>query len=437
MIIIFALIMIFLVIFMWTYLVSINFFWWDFINMYGSIISSDIINERNMELLPKYVQYYNTDWWEGDYYCNWVDNDCNFRNVYWFLPPNITVDIWNFENLKWSWFVFNFTWDLSKWVKIWVFDMWWNYSITDVLYTGGFYFKNLSWENYNIKLKNQSNNWIQYYVSLSGSEWLRNFSINDSNYWVVSHEYWYYNKKWNIFDDNIVYMSWFSIDLHDILWFSWLDESYSGSSYKIHFNWWWNDINWLFVYTWKKNLSSWENLFIDINPGPTGCSQILKWYYWNPVRWDIVVPIDSDTINYRKWQWFYTNFNLTWALYTNCTSDLSSIYWEIIFDYLWVEMFSLQAGRQYNFTWNYINTWSNLFTKSLQYYSYSWSDFPIWIINDSNYWIWFIWWKLSTWNILSNIVSNINLWTGMNSLISWMDSNKIYFKNIIWWYSDR
>lgn len=423
-----TLIIIVIILFMWTYILSINLFLWDFKDLYSSALQSDIVNQRNFDLTPIYMNSYNSDLGNNNYDCTEWDNDCKFRWVFGFLPPNSMIDLWNFRLIQGSWFVLDFTWVINKWIKLWVYEMWWELALSNTYFWSWYISRELAWKDYNLKLKNQWDSWVQYMIYLSWWNWLKDFSVDENNFATLSYDYSYYTKRSNLFDKKISYNSWFYLSIDTLISFLWLDPNLSDDVNTLHFYWWWNDYLWVFIYSSYSVFTTWQNILIDGLTWATNCTDRLNWYYWNPMRWDIVWPIDSTTLATWQSSWFYSNLSMAWWLYSNCDGKVDDIYGEIIYTYTptSTELFFLQSWRDYDYVTNTIIENTDL-NPSMQFYNYWWKDIPIWLIYDSNYGIWFMGWRLSTGTQLEKIVEQTNLGTWMNILIYNLDANNINF----------
>lgn len=435
MIVILVAIVITLIAFIWTYMMSINFFVWDFKNLYSDVIQSKIVNQRNFELSDTYVQSYNSDSWNNDYRCDNIDNDCLFRSLFWFIPPESLIDLWNFYNLSWDSINFEFTWNITNSIDVWIYEIDWSKNIKDSFIDSGYLEPKLNWNDYNIKIRNNNQFWIQYFVYLSWWEWIKDFTIDESSLWQIWYDYSFFNKKWFILWWDISFIKWFTVNIEfllEILWFSQDDENRLS---KIHYNAWWNDINGLMIYTDNKSLMSWENLFIDGFTWATNCDEQVTWYYWNPAIWDIVWPLDYDGLTQWQLSWYYNDLAMQGWFFTSCDSNENHVYWEIIFkqNTTATEIFSIQAWREYTYTWNTLMDTTN-FTESLYITWYNWFNHPVWIISDTIAWLWFIWWEFVDSSKMRDIIDYHNLWNNVPSILSWFIDNQIQFNEPIWWY---
>ena len=169
------------------------------------------------------------------------------------------------------------------------------------------------------------------------------------------------------------------------------------------------------------------------------CSWYVEWYYRNALRWDTFYPLTQSWLNFLKS--FYSSPNwyeklvLSWKLLTNCDDKFqlsweNSIYWQIDYFYSdwWAnkKIFSLQAWRQLDLTWN-STTWNNLVWNFQVYQNY----YPAGFVFDSTFWIWLVWGKIETgFNQLPVLVDYLNsndYW--FSDLIKSIKNNTINFKN--------
>ena len=175
----------------------------------------------------------------------------------------------------------------------------------------------------------------------------------------------------------------------------------------VHFAWWGNDFWGMFIVTELKDLSpNHEDIQLyasdwTLKDKRLHCKKQLRWYYWNSVRWETLYPLDNDTFDYWKVNYpgSYDGLNVIWGFYTDCDWDVSSIYWQI--QYNWSAHFMLQAWRQYDVSMNNV-TWTS-FAKNFQIYN---NSKILWLIVDSTYWIGFVWWKVTRW--WNNLVNALN-----------------------------
>ena len=175
--------------------------------------------------------------------------------------------------------------------------------------------------------------------------------------------------------------------------FNWLADMFKRKLVWVHFAWWWNDFGWMFFVTWEKDIWS-ETINVWTNE-KTNCKYQLQWYYYNPLHWQILYPLDNDTKVF--WQDIDTNnykdLNIEWWFYRWCDGDPDSIFWQIKYKKWTANIFSLAAWFKYDAISNSI-IWD--FADSLQYYFDDEDMNILWLLYDSSYWIWFVWWKVNT-----------------------------------------
>lgn len=151
-----------------------------------TFLQSKMINQENFKQTSKYFTYYNLDWsWDDNYFCTTWDNDCRFKWVYGFLPYQKEIDLWIFKDLYWSGFYIIFTWTLSNsWVSVYIRGLDYNDQYSDVFYESWYMYWNVVWD-YNIKLKNNWTNWIQFNLRTINWEDLKDFDISYLSWYAV------------------------------------------------------------------------------------------------------------------------------------------------------------------------------------------------------------------------------------------------------------
>jgi len=179
--------------------------------------------------------------------------------------------------------------------------------------------------------------------------------------------------------------------------FLWLWDLFKRKIVWIHFKAGGNDFGWMFFVVSFKNINSSKESISNGITKKTNCAYKLKWYYYNSQHWQILYPLDEETLNY--WQHIssnnYKNLKIEGGLYTLCDDNKDSIYWQIKYTKNSNKIFSLQAGFQYNYTGNSINY--NKFANNLQTIYNDDTTNIVWLLYDSTYGIWFVWWKVNDW----------------------------------------
>jgi len=162
----------------------------------------------------------------------------------------------------------------------------------------------------------------------------------------------------------------------------------------LHFGWWGNNFWGMFFVTELKDISSSPvNIQLDANKR-LNCKKQIEWYYWNSLRWGIIYPLDQQTLNYWKWvnSNYYSGLSMIWGFYTVCSWDTASIYWQIKYSSSKIADYTIQAWRKYDVVTNNV-TWTD-FAENFQIYN---DSKILWLIVDSNYWIAFVWGRVSSW----------------------------------------
>ena len=180
----------------------------------------------------------------------------------------------------------------------------------------------------------------------------------------------------------------------------------------IHFRYGWNDFWWLIFISDIKTLNIPE--IVRLWTSSKMCSKKIKWIYYNNQRWTRFRPLDNETLNSLKTNfWTYNDLQIDWWFFTNCNWIANNIIiWDITHQ-LWDYSYDLIAWVELNFWWNnYINFW--WFASP----SRPWQDLYLiqnwnWIlmsgyIFDSYWWIGIIWWDTNCmWEVDPN---NICTW---------------------------
>jgi len=163
MLVVISLITFFFVITLSWLILSINNY--IFFDNYNDYKQSNIINKKDIDLWKYYLKYYNQSSWDNLSCFSWnvkVDNNCYSRWYYGFLPPNTSINIWNFflkepTSFIFSWtqntdikiennkqsitYNFNTTWNTKKF-QLWYYDLY-------------VYNKNPIWEQFFITTKTE------------------------------------------------------------------------------------------------------------------------------------------------------------------------------------------------------------------------------------------------------------------------------------------
>ena len=435
MIIVLVLITTGIVLFMGFYMISFNFMLGNFNSLYDDLFQSDVINRQNFELTEIYMKHYNQWWW--NLYCyddlgNYEDNDCKFRSSYGFIQPNQKIDTGFFSVIKAWELIVSLTWDVvTNWVKFSLKNLNTNKTITDIVNTNYTFPIDDLWD-YTLEIENLWDWWGQYFAYLSGSEWMKYMEID--NEWLarVKQLYNITKGKDKLLNSDIEYSSTLSVALWDLLNFLWLDPNFISKSSRVHFNAWGSNMLWVFVNTSNTYIWTWENIYVNSGVDLRVCDKTMNWYYWNELKWDIVYPLDNDTLSSLKsTDPSYNDLYLTGAFYTNCIGYPDNIYGQIDYyqDLWWgtySDLFTLQAGRVYDFTGNSITSSEEL-KENFWYELYNWLGIPIWLIYDTNGWIWFVWWIFSLSDTMKDFIDYTNSTYTVSDLVDIIDSKAVIF----------
>lgn len=182
----------------------------------------------------------------------------------------------------------------------------------------------------------------------------------------------------------------------------------------LHF--WWNGNNFgakLFL----KDLKSVSET-VMLNWSIKNCTKQIRGYYFNPVRWLRIWPLDQDSLAYlRTTDSSYNNLSLSWWLFL-CDNSSQAIYGSIVHRWKF-NTYYIVAWVNYNFTYNtyfpsYLN--SMLFVNGLS----------VWYMFDS---YWGIASIFGTWLLVSAICWN-GIVEGTEMCDQWINNGKVWFCNI-------
>lgn len=415
-----------------------NFTWWDMSTLVWNFFQSEIVNERNFLLTSWYANYFNKNWWNNNFYCydkngNYEDDDCLFRGFYGFLPPQKKIDVWLFSRQSWTKMIFSFTWAEFSWVDLVLNEVSWKkryfYKITQKTFE---FPKTLTWSVYNAKLTNLWTWWIQYFMNFTWWEWIKDFNVAANGQWIISSKYNYVFWKTKLFSNSVDYKLWITLNIDDseVLTYLWLNTIWDQNINQIHYNTSWINMDWFFIQTNMLTLTQPEKIYVVSGIDDKFCYNLLQWYYRTPSRWTTVYPLDSYSLAQFHAQNLYTWLDMKWWFYSFCSGDNQSIYWQIEYIYtggaLTWTVFKIQAWGSYDFTWNSIVVNNNMYP-SLQLTNYNWYYILNWIIFDSAYGIWYIWWILDKKETLSKILDLTNTKVPMNNLVKTINDKTIFF----------
>lgn len=179
------------IVFVWGYMISLDFMMFDFSAWINQNYQSNIVNKENYKLTSSYISYFNSGINDNDYKCySWwtfEDLNCAFKWTYWFIPPNQTIDLGIYQNLSWDWIILNLTWDLNKWTTILIRSLESsNFQRYNLNNTWNVINYKLKWD-YNFKITNKSNSWLQYYMYFTGNEWI-NYKIETNSGYIYLYK---------------------------------------------------------------------------------------------------------------------------------------------------------------------------------------------------------------------------------------------------------
>lgn len=170
----------------------------------------------------------------------------------------------------------------------------------------------------------------------------------------------------------------------------------------------------------KESVNPYE---VELNSEKYNCKSQAQWFYYDAQRWERLWPLDEDT----KKQFGQTDLVFSGWLYTSCVKseyedkmkdcdnipeesnietckkEVNETYWDnwgyygqIQHTYSW-KMYNFVAGVNYQTggtnEWIKINDEANLSPTFMRYDNI----IPLWLIYDSNGWVWFVWCKIEGW----------------------------------------
>lgn len=180
----------------------------------------------------------------------------------------------------------------------------------------------------------------------------------------------------------------------------------------VHFAFGWNDFGW-----WILRLP-WDDVNEVVSDGTTSivCRKTLRWYYYNPLRWDRLWPLDKTTAE-SLW---YADFYMTGWFYTNCEGNPYGRYGQVNYT---------QWGIQTSLVmWTEVNLVTNSYVPTLKFDFENFNNqTPLWYIVDSVARVGFVGGKLSR-SCHDDIVMKTNWTDHINNLFeySW---EKIFLKD--------
>lgn len=299
---------------LWIYLISFNFFLQDFNFFADKFLQSYYIWESNNKLNEKYFYDNKT------YFQDCLDENiekCKSWWIYWFIPPNKTIDLWFYQNIYASWFNILLTGNnINTILHINNFTNDWNdkYLIQDkkFMFTGDIINQNL-----NLKLENKEDERIQFIFNLTWWNLLKKHKISQNLTWwfdiQVNQNLFIWNRKF--FDKNIEYQNSFYIpppQAYNLTWISNCSPSWTWIDLQRNRSW--ANIDWIDEIKYEYSIFSWNNLTWD---------NLL--YTWNYLTW-----VDLWTwINLYTWSILYYTGSIfsSWTIYDG---------WEYSF---WIEKY--------------------------------------------------------------------------------------------------
>lgn len=162
-----------------------------FQNNYFQYKQSNIVNEQNFLLWKEYIKYFNSKSWDNLFCFSWTtktDNNCYFRWLYGFVPPETKINLWNFYISKSTKFLFSWTNSL-------------NLEIKSIKNLNNYIFQN-SWETkifspsyYTFKIYNPHKNWEQFFITAKNTEWIKQMPFYELTYNCNCYDSWDNLKK--------------------------------------------------------------------------------------------------------------------------------------------------------------------------------------------------------------------------------------------------
>ena len=171
---------------------------------------------------------------------------------------------------------------------------------------------------------------------------------------------------------------------------SWIDSIHplrSDNLSTIYFKYWNNNYEWAMFWKDFINLSTWVSIKTENLRNEVICHKQIRWFYFNPARWEMLRPLDMDTLSgLRVNNTTYNNINLTWWWFFDCEwVDKNNIYWQIKHNLYNINEYFLVAWTEMDYDNN--NYYQHL-TWSLQYTRFAghiWDS--IWWISEVNTWV--------------------------------------------------
>lgn len=412
-----------LVFWIWYYMISFNFMLGDFSSLYSETFQSEIMARSNYKLIEDYSKLLNSDTWNNDYICNGADNDCEFRWLYGFIPPWKTISLWSIFLQPWNQFVLesDFSWNLSLITTNLISAQVQNYSFLSWITLPYL----LSWE-YSINIWNTADDWAQYSINLSWSEWIIDF-ISSWNYITVSKDFNYYYWTNKVLQKdftlrNSFCANWYELSSNNCI----IDKQ---TTLLLHFDW----VNWSSTFTdnsqYVKPILS-NSWIVSNSQSKFGSASLTfgsSWWYLSLSNWSWYNFSNNDiTIDF----WIYPFQVNTGSLID--FRDSNSNYYQIWF--LWWNICLFSAWWT---VWNYCqNSWgwsTNLRYhlavvkkgSSLNFYRNGNSVFN-WTIN-------WIFPNITFWNL---IIGSSLVWTWILASYSWYVDELRISKWVARWISD-
>lgn len=193
------------------------------------------------------------------------------------------------------------------------------------------------------------------------------------------------------------------------------NESFARNFSSVHFMWPWNDFVWWILWLTSKSLPS--TIDISLWNKKIACNKQVRGMYVNSQRGKRVRPLDVETLQLLKsMNQSYTNLSLSWWLYTSCSGHDYSIFGQITYNQSGTISY-LIAGSHLIYTGN---KYTIPFRDNLQYFN---NTTPVGYLRDSQWWIWFVGWKMS-WH--QELIEFLNSgWNTINDAFSQTSSGTI------------
>lgn len=140
----------------------------------------------------------------------------------------------------------------------------------------------------------------------------------------------------------------------------------------------WNHFGGIIFWQGVEELDDFANVEFYGTSNWKECAYRIKWLYFNPQRWNYLIPLDTDSLEkLRDIDSFYDSFSIAWGWFAGCEDDQDEyIYGQVSNTIAWVE-YSLTAWVKKN--------WLSYTGKFEENISYNW-EIGSWYFFDSYGW---------------------------------------------------